>query len=502
MRNLPWLGRALTRLRRRWWEEPRIDRAYAARPHHEPATPRLASAPPRISMVMPVHETRAEWLRAAISSVLAQTLPCVDLCVADDASQASHVGDILSAAAAADARVRVMRLPERRGIAGATHAAAELATGDYVAFMDHDDLLAPQALGVMAAAAVAHPGAGLLFSDEDQLVGGQLRAPYFKPGWNPDLLMQQNLVCHLAMCRREVWAALGGMRAGFEGAQDHDFALRAWAMLGDAGVRHVPGILYHWRQDPGSFSAAAAARCREASRRAVAEHLGAGAVLEDDPALPGWMPVRFDPGDELGRAAVLRPGDADGKGAYLVFLSPALRPAPGAVAALVGHLLRPGVGCVGGRIEDARGRLRHGGWELDAARGAVAVRGAAGDPGYRGRFRLARTVSAVSGECLAVRREVFRAAGGWRAEAGDFADVDLCLRVAEMGLRTVWTPAARFVGPVRGREPMPRRRGDRQARDPYVNPYLAALSGRLSLTSLGSGARGLSEVEERRAKAR
>ncbi len=477
----------LERLSRLRWEEPGIDRAYARAPH--PAlTVTAEGSGPRIAVLMPVCDTREGWLREAIASVRAQSWPHWELCIADDVSTAPHVAAILEEACGSNPRIRMVRLAARSGIAAATNAAARLASAGYVAFLDHDDVLAPEALAVMARAARAHPEAGLLFSDEDQLVGGARRAPYVKPGWNPDLLLQQNLVCHLAVCRRDLFEALGGMREGYEGAQDHDFALRAARHLGPGGVRHVPGVLYHWRQDPGSFSAASAARCRESAARTIREHAGEGAQFVTDPDLPGWLAVAYPFPGNVGQIAILPPGasagvDDDG---VLVFLSPTLRPmSTDAIERLAAQALQPGVGVAGGRLEDGRGRILHGGDSVDPMRVAVAARGAVGDPGYRGRFRLARTVAAVSGDCLAIRADRFRALGGWRSEAGDFAAVDLCLRAAEAGWRTVWTPVARFAyaqGPRerrRGRDWMRRQWRAQLAADPYLNPHLSLRAGKL-----------------------
>ena len=113
---------------------------------------------------------------------------------------------------------------------------------------------------------------------------------------------------------------------------------------------------------------------------------------------------------------------------------------------LAAHAMRPGVGAAGARLDGPDGRLVHAGYVLDPGCIAYApvVRADSEDPGYRGAYRLARTVSAVSGDCLAIRRDIFLDVGGFTPEAGDFADVDLCLKLAAAGLRTVWAPQARL----------------------------------------------------------
>jgi GT2 family glycosyltransferase len=499
----------LSAWRRRRRPEAVIGRQYGAwlarhgAPDRAAWAARLAELPeaPGISVVMPVHETRPDWLEAAIASVRAQIHGQWELLITDDASASPDVAAILARAAAADPRIDVARLAARSGISAASNHALARAGYDYVAFLDHDDLLAPHALACMACELAAHPDTDLVFSDEDQLEGGRRLRPYFKPGWNPDLLLAQNLVCHLAVYRRALVARLGGLRPDFDGSQDFDLALRAAAQTGR--IRHVPEVLYHWRQSPGSFSAASAAACRDAARRAIAAALAPGDAVAEDPALP-WPVVRFGLEDAprlsvIGAAPpaaayppaliehVARPEAATGE--VLLFLAPGLAPL-GAdwLEALVAPLRRPGLGAAGARLE-WRSRLVHAGYVLDpeAVAQSPAPRADEADPGYRGQFRLARTVSAVSGDCLAVRRDAFLAAGGFARDAGDFAAVDLCLKLAARGLRTVWVPRAALRHAARPRPMragaawMKARWGAALAADPYQNPHLRLARGRISL---------------------
>ncbi|MBK1656939.1 glycosyltransferase family 2 protein [Paracraurococcus ruber] len=267
------------------------DRAAIAR--HIRAMPRR----PLISVVMPAHDTPEPLLRAAIASVRAQLWPRWELCVADDASPGPQVARVLAEAAAADPRIRWVRRESNGHIAAATNSALALARGDYVALMDHDDLLPEHALYRVAAEIEAHPDCALIYSDEDKLdAAGRRFGPYFKPDFDPDLLLGQNLVSHLGVFRRDLIAAIGGLREGLEGSQDHDLALRAAAAAGPRRIRHIPAILYHWRQAGGrrSFSEAQLARCVAAGRRATADALaaqGVAARLEPAPLAPAWTRV-------------------------------------------------------------------------------------------------------------------------------------------------------------------------------------------------------------------
>jgi GT2 family glycosyltransferase len=466
---MPALGqglRPLAFLLRKWRQRQRpeaaIDRAY-------PAWAAAAYAPadarngPKISIVMPVRNPPPAFLKAAIASVQAQSYQNWELCIVDDASSAADIPDIQNDAAQRDTRIDTLFLSAPRGIAGASNAGIGHATGAYVAFMDHDDVLAPHALASVAAEIAAHPDVALIFSDEDQLVHGKPASPYFKPGWNPDLLLSQNLICHLAVFSRAVLADIGGLRAGYEGAQDYDLALRAMEHAGARRVRHVPGVLYHWRQSPDSFSATKAAACRLAARRALQDHLRDGADVVADDRLPQWSRIKFRLPDPLPLVSVIlseqgampktdypaleirhgSPGQASGE--VIVLL------AAGLVALekdwlheLVAQALRPEIGAAGGKLTGPNGALAHTGYVLDPVHivQSVLPKSDADDPGYRGHFMLMRTVSAVSGDCMAMRRSVFLQAGGWNGDAGVFADVDFCLRVAARGLRVVWTPHA------------------------------------------------------------
>jgi hypothetical protein len=290
---------------------------------------------------------------------------------------------------------------------------------------------------------------------------------------------------------------LGGLRKLYDGSQDYDLALRVVAEVDPGRIRHIPQVLYHWRQSPQSFSAVAAERCADAARRALADHLGERATIAVDPSLPQWPVVRFVLPRErpllsvIGGAAARTPGyDAiehvaapdSATGEVLLFLAQGLQPmSDDWLEALVAHAMRPEIGAVGARLTGVRGALLHAGFNLHPVRVAVSprARGDADDPGYRGQFRLPRSVAAVSGDCLAVRRTVFAAAGGFNGDAGDFRDVDLCLRLAARGLRSVWEPRAWLeyttmpAGKQAGGDWMRARWAKALAADPYVNPHLS-----------------------------
>jgi GT2 family glycosyltransferase len=236
---------------------------------------------PRISVVMPAYQTPPALLVAAIESVRAQLYPHWELCIADDASPSGQIAATV-ARYADDPRIRFVRRARNGHISAATNSALALASGEWVALLDHDDLLDEAALYEVAVAIDEHPGVQVIYSDEDKVDDqGRRFAAYFKPDFDPDLLLAQNLVSHLGCYRRDLLLRLGGLREGFEGSQDHDLALRATAACGPRAVHHIPRVLYHWRQQAAgraSFSEAMLERCKAASRRAALDHLAAQGI--------------------------------------------------------------------------------------------------------------------------------------------------------------------------------------------------------------------------------
>ena len=205
-----------------------------------------------ISVVMPVCDPAIEVLIGAIESVKQQSYQRWQLCIADDASTDPQIHRILDTAIQ-DSRIVVARRTERGHISAASNTALTLASGELVCFLDHDDRLAPDALGAVAAMVEKFPDAGLIYSDEDKIDPDGVRFdPHFKPDWNQDLLLSQNYMCHLMSIRRSLVEAVGGFRIGLEGSQDHDLALRVVDTLRADQIHHIPRILYHWRAVPGS----------------------------------------------------------------------------------------------------------------------------------------------------------------------------------------------------------------------------------------------------------
>jgi glycosyltransferase involved in cell wall biosynthesis len=235
----------------------------------------IASFPdkPKFSILMPVYNTPGEYLRQAIDSVLDQLYQDWELCIVDDASTSSEIRTLLEEYARKDARIRPSFRRMNGGIAACTNTALEMASGEWLVLMDHDDVLAEHALYLVAEAINGDPDTAIVYSDEDHIdATGRRCRPYFKPDWDYDLFLGQNLVNHLGAYRADLARRVGGFREGFEGSQDWDFALRVLSSAPSAKVHHIPFVLYHWRVTDDSFSQTSPMCALEAAQRAVNEH--------------------------------------------------------------------------------------------------------------------------------------------------------------------------------------------------------------------------------------
>lgn len=229
-----------------------------------------------ISILMPTYNSEPGWLKRAVASVVAQSYPHWELCIADDASTSDATVACLHELESSDERIRVEFRRVNGHISRATNTALELARGDFIALLDHDDELHPFALHYVAEALREHPDASLVYSDEDKVDQNQNRFdPYFKPGWNPELLLGQNFISHLGVYRADLVRRLGGFRPGFEGSQDHDLALRVATCCGEEQIVHIPKVLYHWRAIAGSTALSGGEKgyAADAALRAVQNHL-------------------------------------------------------------------------------------------------------------------------------------------------------------------------------------------------------------------------------------
>ena len=462
---------------------------------------------PRFSIVVPAYKfPPPRWLAACLDCVLKQSYPHWELCIADDASTIPASREIIARYAARDPRIRVVWRTVNGHISAASNSALELATGRYVALLDHDDAMPSHALAEVALALIDRPDTAILYTDEDKMnEDGERFEPYFKPDWNSALASSQNFVSHLGVYTTDLIRSVGGFRQGFEGAQDWDLLLRCAERVDPLRILHVAQVLYHWRSIAGSTANSMASKeyARVAQEQTVREHarrcgveIGisrVGVFLQADPMLASlpatslvvlhspsmpsseavarWrahaeaevieilpVPVEGEAPRELndaplrlgrGGASEINSMVATAKGDLIEFVCGHAAPSEGGwLKRLAGHALQPGNGCVGGVTLDAMRRTARGGYILDpeVIAATAFAREPHGFPSMMCRNRVVQNLSALCLSGLAVLRSAWMLEGGLDvAHLADAChDIDLCLRMSERGLRHVWHPGIVF----------------------------------------------------------
>jgi len=452
---------------------------------------------PLISIVMPTYNTPAHFLQQALESILGQSYPKWQLCIADDASTDSEVGKMIRRYIKRDSRILAKFEKFNGGIAATSNSAITLASGQYIAFMDHDDTLPKHALMLVARELQCHPDTQLLYSDSDSLnTAGQRCNPFFKPDWNYDLLLGQNYLNHLSVYSSKLIKDIGGLRENFEGSQDYDLALRAIEKIPPGTIRHLPHILYHWRVVPSAVSQTELGQAVKAARRAIEEHLkrshqaasvGAAknAIIYNRVKWPLPQPppgiLILIPGDDdiLTEESVeainrltnyenyrIKTLGCDGRstssplGALLnaemenisedlVCIIPAgVCPETAAwLQGIAGQLDRSRVGAIGMKLMSFSGQLLTGPLlpaiehSQNGSQPGQGFEGATeADKGYFGRLMLDHQVSAVHGACLATHSSHFSRVGGFDPNLSNLAilGADYCFRLQEKELATIW----------------------------------------------------------------
>ncbi len=229
---------------------------------------------PKISVVVPMYNTKEKFFRDLVKCMLNQSYSNWELCLADGSPEKNEK---LMKYIEQDERIKYKYLNGNLGIAGNSNAAIEMATGDYIALLDHDDLLAEYALYFMVEAINKHPNARFLYSDEDKIDESDNRYDaYFKQDFAPDTLRCQNYICHFSMFKKELIDELNGFKPDYDGAQDYDIFLRMSEITDPKDIIHVPRILYHWRvhsESTAKLNSHAKNYAFEAGKKAIEDHL-------------------------------------------------------------------------------------------------------------------------------------------------------------------------------------------------------------------------------------
>jgi GT2 family glycosyltransferase len=467
---------------------------------------------PLVTVIVPVFNTPPTWLLRAVDSVKRQVYSRWHLSICDDGSTDEGTRGVL-ARLSGDERITIHRLPENRGISAASNAALANARGEWIALLDHDDELAPEALAELVKTLNRNPDADIVYSDEDKLdPAGERCDPFFKPDWAPEHLLSCMYIGHLFAARKALVEKIGGFRVGYEGSQDYDLMLRLVERT--SRIEHISKVLYHWRKSPSSAAGSGLAKpwAIDAGHRALTDHAqrnGLDAEVLRGPS-PGRYRVRRRVPDDVTVSAIVgafapassahacapivsqltaeagperlaevilvlrEPASESGpvgesvrvvhasagtpvlravtdaamraRGQHLLFIAPEMVPRTSDwLEALIEHSMNDAVAAVGAKLLDPEGRLRHIGI-------VMGLKGIAGSPyagypgsteGYVSSAVGTRNYSAVSGDCLMTRRDVFVALGGFDERAGQaYAAMDYCLRAHSAGYRVVFTPYA------------------------------------------------------------
>ncbi len=473
---------------------------------------------PLISVLMPVFNTDPSELSAAIESVLNQSYSNWELCIADDFSSRSEVREILERFSAQDERIKVVFQKQRGGISRACNAAWELAKGEFVCFLDHDDTLARHALAYVCEALNREPEADLLYSDEDKIdQRGRRFEPFFKPDWSPDLLLSENYICHFLVLRSTLAAKIGRLNSDCDGSQDYDLILRASTEA--SRIVHIPKVLYHWRATRGSTATTIENKqyALDAAQKALiayCERFGDGIRVEPGRVTGRWR-VRYPipEGTRVsiiiasgGKVEILRTNlqnlfdktsyphfevvvvdnskqsaieqlvrEFQGSHSNLRYIDWRNKPfnyseinnaaakqcesavllflnddtsviEPHWLEAMLELAMRPEVGAVGARLLYPDNRIQHAGVVMGLYDNCGhAFKGLDGLVSHYFDFPdIIRNVSAITGACFMTRADIFWQAGGFDETefAVAFNDIDLSLKISNLGYRVLYTPHA------------------------------------------------------------
>ena len=449
---------------------------------------------PLISIIVPAYETPRESLAAMIESVTSQIYPTFQLCIADG-SRSDVVKDSVEPYLS-DSRICYKRLENNLGISGNTNAAIQMSRGEYLAFLDHDDMLEPDALLEMVRLLNQKPDTEFIYTDEDKCSndGSTFFKPHFKSGFNLDLLRSNNYICHFFMVKRDLYDRVGPFDRSFDGAQDYDFVLRC--IENTHKIEHISKVLYHWRTGENSTADNAASKMYafEAGRRAVAAHLsrlGIEAAVHHGQDL-GYYRVKYalttepkvsvvvtSAGDSKALAKcikTLRKCEYDNyeffiikddsreindcirnnaTGDYIVILNEELITSEKEnwMSELLSQCMRDDIGVVGVKLVAPSGRLFNRHFPIKSVYHAGMILGMSGMvgnafkglpanlTGYMHRAAVLSNCSAVSSLMYMVKRDVFLDAGGLdEGVAPGLAGPDLCLKLQEKGRRILYDP--------------------------------------------------------------
>ncbi|MEP7070776.1 MAG: glycosyltransferase [Verrucomicrobiota bacterium] len=423
---------------------------------------------PLVSVLMATYNSDRRWLDAAVTSVCAQIYPQWELLIADDGSTQAGFGEKLTKLSEKDARIRLLPPGAHGGISSALNRALQAAGGEWVALLDHDDLLERDAIFRVVELLQNEPRADVIYSDEDKIVHDHFSAPMLKPDWSPDFFLTHDYLGHFVALRRGL---VDEFRSEFDGAQDFDLLLRVSERT--QRIHHLERVLYHWRRTPQSTAHNIRRKpgALEAGKQAVAEHLArknqtarvsvdwnthAYRVRRPIPevkisivATPALSPSAMEAIQSATDFASLEFAVAaeSAIGDWVLFLDAGLLPLERSwLHALGEYLAEQEIGAVGPRLLNPDGSVESAGYVLmpdGSARPAFAGFNRT-DPGVNRQLQTARNYSALSASCLLTRRDLYQKFGSPGLVGRDrvCAGAEYCLKLRDAGFRSVSVPYA------------------------------------------------------------
>lgn len=429
---------------KKWIEKSEPDKAELSRQRkHE------FKNQPLLSVVVPMYNTNQKYFAELIDSLKNQTYAKWELCLADGSPKKD---DYFENYVKDDKRIKYKFLNKNGGISENTNAAIEFATGDFIVFSDHDDLLPAFAFYEIVKAINDNPDADYIYSDEDKIEAGVRKDPHFKSDYSPETLLGQNYISHLSVVSAKLLKKVGPLRKKYDGAQDFDFTLRATHQAKQ--VVHIPKVLYHWRICEGSTAKDFAVKqyAIDAGKNAIKDFLNTLGIKSNihETMIPGIYNAEILPEKKplvsiiTKKTSILTAYERyelidsleKAKGEYVIYVDEAIEIKNNDfVEKMLGYAMLPEVAFVGAKIIDRNNNYLSAGVKTGKKAGYILSGKSVNMPWYFGYGMCVSDASAIAPVLVMAKREYFT--------GGDI--ISLCEKAVKNGKRNVYCPAVEVV---------------------------------------------------------